>query len=53
MAHFVACNKTSDASEVVALFFREVVRLHALLRSRLRHKISWSLLDNTLEKVRF
>jgi hypothetical protein len=56
MAHFVACKKTSDASEVVALFFREVVRLHGLPRSITsdkRHKISWSLLENTLEKVGF
>jgi hypothetical protein len=33
MAHFVAFNKKIDASEVDALFFREVVNLHGLLRS--------------------
>jgi len=30
MAHYVACNKTSDASEVDSLFLKEVVRLHGL-----------------------
>jgi hypothetical protein len=33
MPHFVAYKKTSDASEVVALFFREVVYLHGLSRT--------------------
>lgn len=33
MSHFIACKKMSDATEVVVLLFKEVVRLRGFPRS--------------------
>jgi hypothetical protein len=33
MTHFIACHKTDDVTNVVDLFFREIVRLHGVPRN--------------------
>ena len=33
MTHFTPCHKTDDVTNIVDLFFREIIRLHGALKS--------------------
>ena len=40
MAHFVPCNKSNDASHVVDLYFKEIVRLHGIPKTMVSYRDS-------------
>ena len=38
IAHFISCHKINDASHIVELSFKEIVRLHGMLKSIVLNK---------------
>ena len=40
MSYFILCNKINDASHVAKLYFKEVVKLHGILRTMILNKDS-------------
>jgi len=38
MKHFIPCEKTSDSTNLANLFFKEIVRLHGLLKRTVSNK---------------